>query len=193
MLPNFFMPKSPKEMYQAIAKNLPKNTGKTLDQWIDLVNKKGPKEREEQIDWLKIKHNLGNGQAKTIVKMMHEGLADYDEDDLMKHHFNRDKDYQKPIYEKIVGIIKKWGRHTIAVNKTYISLIKNQQFALVKTTKESLVIAVPGQAVRAAKSKDFIPAKNLGSSKITHKVVLNDVSDLNDGVMKVLRASYDKS
>lgn len=187
------MPKTQNEIYLAIAKKLPKNTGKTLEQWIDLVKKKCPEEREEQIDWLKIKHNLTNGQAKTIVKMMHEGLADYDEDDLMKHHFNRDKDYQKPIYEKIIGTIKKWGRHTVAVNKTYISLIKNEQFALVKTTKENLVIAVPGQAVRAAKNKDFIPAKNLGSSKITHKVVLNDVSDLDEGVMKVLKASYDKS
>src|SRR6185503_21189102 len=111
------MPKSPKEMYQAIAKNLPKNTGKTLDQWIDLVNKKGPKEREEQIDWLKIKHNLGNGQAKTIVKMMHEGLADYDEDELMHKHFNNGKDYQKPIFEKIISAVKKFGKQNIAVNK----------------------------------------------------------------------------
>src|SRR5882762_3196344 len=101
MLPKNFMPKTPKEMYAAIVKNLPKNSGKNLEQWMELVKKKGPEDRKEQVDWLKIKHNLGNGQAKTIVKMMHEGLADYDEEDLMKHHFNKDKDYQKPIYEKI--------------------------------------------------------------------------------------------
>lgn len=192
MLPKNFMPRSPKEMYAAIVKNLPKNTGKTLEQWMDLVKRKGPEERKEQVDWLKIKHNLGNGQAKTIVKMMHEGLADYDEEELMKKHFNNGKDYQKPIFEKLVSAVRKFGKQNIAVNKTYLSLIRNQQFALVKTTKEGLVVGVHGSAVRSAKSKDFVPSKNLGSEKITHKIVLNDVSDVTDSVMKVLRASYDK-
>ena len=187
------MPKSPKEMYEAIAKNLPKHTGKTLDQWMELVKRKGPKERKDQVDWLRIKYNLGGGQAKTIVKMMHEGLADYDEEELMKKHFNNGKDYQKPIFEKLISSVKKFGGQNIAVNKTYLSLVKNQQFALVKTTKEGLVIGVPGTAVRSARSKDFMPSKNLGSEKITHKIVLNDVSDVTDSVMKVLKASYDRS
>jgi hypothetical protein len=183
--------KSPKEMHEGIVNHLPKNTGKTLDQWMELVKKKGPEDRKEQVEWLKVKCNLDNVQAKTIVKMMHEGLADYDEDDLMKQHFNNDKVYQKPIFEKMIAFIKKFGKLSISVNKTYLSLRNNQQFALVKTSKDGLIIGVPGAAVKSAKSKEFIPAKNLGSDKITHKIVMNDVTDVNDDVVKVLKASYD--
>lgn len=186
------MPKSPAEMYEAVARNLHKNTGKTLEQWIEVVKKSGPKDRKEKVEWLKTKHQLGNGQASTITKMMYEGMSDYDVDSLMEVHFNGNKDYQKPIYDKIAASLKKWGDHKIAVNKTYLSLIHHQQFAIIKTTKDGMIIGVPAMAVKAAKNKEFKASKNLGSEKITHRLLLNDISDLSDGVMRVLKASYDK-
>jgi len=186
------MPKTPAEMYAALVRNLQKNTGKTLEQWIETVKKSGPTDRKNQVEWLKTKHALGNGQAKTITKMMYEGMSDYDEESLMEGHFTNGKDYQKPVYDKIMAAVKKWGDHKLAVNKTYLSLIHHHQFAIVKTTKTGLVIGVPKVAVKAAKNKEFISAKNLGGEKITHKIVVQDVSDLSDGVMKVLKASYDK-
>ncbi|MCY7409450.1 MAG: DUF5655 domain-containing protein, partial [Chitinophagales bacterium] len=152
-----------------------------------------PKERKDRIAWLQTKHNLGGGQAGTIVRMMYEGLNDYDESELIKVHFQNGKEYQKDIYNKLLMNVKKFGPHKIAVNKTYFSLIGKVQFAIVKTTKDGMVIGVNAKAVKDAKSKDFIPAKNLGSDKITHKIILNDESELNTSVIKVLKASYDKN
>ncbi len=186
------MPKSPAEMQEAIVRNLQKNTGKTLEQWIEVVKKSGPLDRREKITWLKTKHQLGSGIAATITKMMYEGMSDYDVDTLMQLHFSGSKDYQKPIYDKIAASLKKWGVHKIAVNKTYLSLIHNQQFAIVKTTKDGLAIGVPEVAVKFTKNKEFKPTKNLGSDRITHKLLLNDLSELTDGVMRVLKASYDR-
>ena len=161
MLPIFSrMPKSPKEMYEAIARNLEKNTGKSLDQWKELVKKKAPKDRKQKVQWLQIKHGLGSGQAGTIVKMMYEGLDDYDEDELMKQHFNNGKEYLKPLYDKIITSLKKQGHVKISVNKTYLSLSNSQQFALIKSTKDGLVIGVPAAAVKAVKNKEFKPTKN---------------------------------
>ncbi|MFI5135588.1 MAG: DUF5655 domain-containing protein [Chitinophagales bacterium] len=184
------MPKSPKEMYEAIIKNLEKKTGKSLDQWKELVKKKGPRARKEQVQWLQIKHGLGGGQAGTIVKMMYEGLDDYDEAELMKQHFNNGKEYLKPIYDQVLINLKKLGKLKVAVNKTYLSLSNTEQFALVKTTKDGLVIGIPRAALKGTKNKEFKLAKNLGSDKITHKITLVEESDLNDGVMKVLKKAY---
>ena len=186
------MPKSPAEMYEAIARNLYKNTGKTLEQWIETVKKSGPKDRKAQLEWLKTKHVLGNGQAGTITKMMYEGLSDYDVEELMKNHFKNGKEYQKPVYERIMMSVKRWGDHKLAVNKTYLSLIHHFQFAVLKTTKEGLVIGVPAIAIKTTRNKEFIPAKNLASERITHKIVVQDVNDLSDGLMRVLKTSYEK-
>ena len=43
-------PTSPREMLQAIARNLPNRTGKTLEQWARMVKTKGPKQSTWQGD-----------------------------------------------------------------------------------------------------------------------------------------------
>ena len=40
------MPKSPKEMGEAIARNLPAKTGRTFEQWVALLKKDGPDNRK---------------------------------------------------------------------------------------------------------------------------------------------------
>ncbi len=192
MLPKFFMLKSQREKLEAVAKKLSRNSGKTMEQWMELVRKKGPGEKSEQVDWLKINHALSAEQAKVVVKMMHEGLADYDEDDLMKH-FPKSKEYLKPIYDKVISSMKKRGQFTVAVNKTYLSLVNSHQFAILKSSKEGLIIAVQGTAVRTAKSKNFDRVKNSGSKKITHKILLNDVTEVNEDLLKVLTVALKKN
>ena len=60
-------PTSPREMLQAIARNLPNRTGKTLEQWARLVKTKGPKTTRERIAWLRKHHSLGGPTAAVIV------------------------------------------------------------------------------------------------------------------------------
>lgn len=187
------MPETSTERYESISRILEKNTGKSLVHWMEVVKKSGPKDKKYKEEWLRTKHKLSSRLAKMIVKKLYEGMPGVDIDDLMIPHFNGNKDYQKAMYEKIVTALKRWGEHKIAINKTYVSLFHRHQFAILKTTKEGMIIGVPAAGVKAARNKEFRPAKNLGSEKITHKIVVNDVTDLSDGVMRVLKASYEKS
>jgi hypothetical protein len=187
------MTKTSADLDEATLRNLQKNTGKTVQQWMDLILQSAPKEQKDHLEWLKKKHGLGSGEAMIITKMINYGVADYDPIKLMKSHFNGEKDYQKPIFDKIAAVLKNWGPHKIAVNKTSLSLIHNHQFAILKTTKSGMIIGVPGAAVKSAKNKDFISTKNLGSDRITHKLIVNDVSELLNNVLQVLKASYDMS
>ncbi len=54
------MPKTPREMREAIIRNLPKNTGKTFEEWLALLKKHGPKDPKEARVWLKEEHGLGH-------------------------------------------------------------------------------------------------------------------------------------
>jgi hypothetical protein len=82
------------------------------------------------------------------------------------------------------------GAVKVTVNKTYLSLSNKNQFAILKSTKDGLVIGVPTRAVKAVKNKEFAATKNLGSDKITHKVLLVEEGDFTEGMMKVLKAAY---
>ncbi|MCH2021958.1 MAG: DUF4287 domain-containing protein [Saprospiraceae bacterium] len=64
---------SPKDMENAIIKNLPEKTGKSIDEWIKflVVNKSHADKKEIKI-YLKEKHKIGHFQAQTIVKYFFE-------------------------------------------------------------------------------------------------------------------------
>ena len=61
------MGKSPKEMADAIVKNLPEKTGKSLDEWLTILAGSGPVSKKERIVWLKTEHELGHVTAQVIA------------------------------------------------------------------------------------------------------------------------------
>ena len=59
---------SPQEMETAIIKNLPEKTGKSLEQWVELLAKENLSDKKEQMSLLKETHGVGHFQAQTIIK-----------------------------------------------------------------------------------------------------------------------------
>ncbi|HIN92493.1 MAG TPA: DUF4287 domain-containing protein [Alphaproteobacteria bacterium] len=59
---------SPQEMETAIIKNLPEKTGKSLEQWVELLAKANLSNKKEQMTLLKKTHGVGHFQAQTIIK-----------------------------------------------------------------------------------------------------------------------------
>ena len=54
-------------MVQNWITDLPEKTGRTLDEWIALVQKKGPAGEKERRAWLKAEHKLGTNSATWIA------------------------------------------------------------------------------------------------------------------------------
>src|SRR5436309_14117478 len=76
-MPKTASPKKKKQLYSVhpgvamvqdwIAK-LPEKTGRSLEEWIDLVQKSGPADEKERREWLKKEHNLGTNSAWWIAE-----------------------------------------------------------------------------------------------------------------------------
>ena len=58
----------PKEMEQAIIKNLTEKTGRSLEGWFLILKECGLSEKAELKEHLKKVHSVGHFQAQTIVK-----------------------------------------------------------------------------------------------------------------------------
>ena len=54
-------------MTQTWVQTLPEKTGRSLEEWIRLVQEKGPPTEPERRDWLKEKHGMGHGHANALV------------------------------------------------------------------------------------------------------------------------------
>ena len=59
---------SPQQMNDAIIQNLKLKTGRTLEEWIDIVEKSSTSEKKEIIASLKEEYGLGHFQAQTVYK-----------------------------------------------------------------------------------------------------------------------------
>ncbi|MCZ4410450.1 DUF4287 domain-containing protein [Cryomorphaceae bacterium 1068] len=60
---------TPREMENAIVKNLKDKTGKSLEEWIALLANQSLSDKKEMNAFLKEKHQVGHFQAQTIVKL----------------------------------------------------------------------------------------------------------------------------
>jgi hypothetical protein len=67
---------SPKEMENAIVKNLPEKTGKSMDEWIRVLLEENNPSKNEMKECLKEKYKVGHFQAQTIVKFFLEQKAE---------------------------------------------------------------------------------------------------------------------
>ncbi|MBK6425356.1 MAG: DUF4287 domain-containing protein [Blastocatellia bacterium] len=47
---------------------LPSKTGRSLDEWLELIRTKGPATEAERRDWLKAKHGLGTNSASWLAE-----------------------------------------------------------------------------------------------------------------------------
>jgi hypothetical protein len=116
------MPKSPKEMGEAIARNLPAKTGRTYEEWVALAKKQKIATRSELVAWLKSRHKLGTVTANFIAADAtgQSIVAEYsDEGALLDGMYSGEKAGLRPIYDELTRAGRKLGKDvTLTVCKT---------------------------------------------------------------------------
>jgi hypothetical protein len=138
---------------QTMIENLHKNTGKTLDQWIDIVKKQNIAKHGEIIKYLKDNHGLTHGFANLIAhksKGSDADSAENQEDLIVKQYLG--KENFKPLYDKLIKEISKFGKDIeIAPKNTYVSLRRKKQFAILNPatkTRFEIGINLKGQEAK---------------------------------------------
>ena len=58
----------PKSMEKAMLKNMVKKTGKTIEEWVGIVNEQNFIDNKDMVKFLKEEHSVGHFYAHLIVK-----------------------------------------------------------------------------------------------------------------------------
>ena len=177
---------------QTMIENLYKNTGKTLEQWIDLVRKQNFAKHGEIIKFLKEKHEFTHGFANLVAHKANETDAGSKEnqDDLIKKQYHG-KEHLKPIYDKLITAIHAFGSDIeVAPKNTYVSLRRKKQFAILNPatkTRFEIGINLKGQEPQGK----LVPEKP--NAMCSHKINVADLNDIDNEVMNWLKAAYDNA
>lgn len=173
--------------------NLKLNTGKTLEQWIDIVKKERLIKHGEIIKFLKDNHGFTHGFANLVAhktKGSDAGSAE-NPDSLIESQY-KGKEHFKPLYDKLMGEIKAFGEDVqIAPKKIYVSLRRKKQFAILQpATKSRFEIGIN---LKGQEPKGKLEAARSSNSMCTHQINLSDTGDIDQEVINWLKYAYENA
>lgn len=179
--------------FKTMIDNLEKNTGKTLEQWIEIVNKNEFAKHGEIVNFLKSEYSIGHGFANLIAhksKGTDAGSAD-DSGELIEKQY-KGKEHLRPVYDKLMSEILKFGNDIeISPKNAYVSLRRKKQFALLQPaakTRFEIGLIIKGQEPDGI--LEVIPAAN---AMCSHKINIANVSDISDEVIGWIKVAYEKA
>lgn len=103
-------------MVQTIMAGMKQKTGRSVEEWIHLVQKEGPADEEERRAWLKDKHGLGTNYAWWIAEKSVGKGADSSPETYLKQAdkyvvdmFSGAKAGLRPVYDALLKLAGAWA------------------------------------------------------------------------------------
>lgn len=173
--------------------NLHKNTGKSLEQWTDIVKMENFAKHGEVIKFLKDKHGLTHGFANLIAHKAKGSDADSAENqnDLIELQY-KGKEHFKPLYDKLLCEIKVFGEDfEIAPKNAYVSLRRKKQFAILQpATKTRFEIGI---ILKGQEPQGKLEAINTPNAMCSHRINLSELKDIDKEVIGWLKVAYNNA
>ncbi len=187
-------------MVRKWADELPAKTGRTLDQWAELVRQAGLETRNERVAWLKTKHKFGSNAAWQIAEYAVDSHTwDGDPGVYLKQAaahvdamFAGPKAALRPIFDRLMKEGRKLGKDVkICPCKTIVPFYRKRVFAEVKPatrTRVDLSFAL-GDAAFTGRLQRNPRAKS--DDRLKHQIALASVADIDAEVLGWLAAAYE--
>jgi predicted transport protein len=177
---------------QTMIANLNEKTGKSLEEWIDIVRGEKFDKHGQIVKYLKEVRGFTHGFANLVAHKAKESDAGSVENkaDLIASQY-KGKEHFKPIYDKLIKTIQSFGSDIeIAPKKAYVSLRRKKQFAILNPatkTRFEIGINLKGQT----------PQGQLEAEKpnamCSHKINLSSIDDVDDEILEWIKAAYEKA
>jgi len=177
---------------QTMIDNLHRNTGKTLEEWIDIVKKQHFAKHGEILKFLKEQHEFTYGFANLVAHKANETDAGSVEnsDDLIAVQY-KGKEHYKAVYDILIADIKTFGNDIeIAPKNAYVSLRRKKQFATLQpATKTRFEI---GLNLKGQEPTGKLEAEK-PNSMCSHKIKISDINEIDNEVMHWIKTAYDNA
>ncbi|MFN0111513.1 MAG: DUF4287 domain-containing protein [Blastocatellia bacterium] len=179
---------------QTMIQNLKEKTGKSLEDWVKIAKASKLEKHGEIVKFLKTEHELGHGYANlvalTLKSQSEEGKAAAD--DPVAAQYAGEKAGLKPVYDALVSAVGKFGSDIeISPKKTYVSLRRNKQFALIQpTTKTRVDVGINLKGVAEA---GRLEASGSFNSMVSHRVRVESAKDVDKELIGWLKAAYEQA
>ncbi len=174
----------------AMIENLKEKTGHSLDEWKALISKQKFSKHGEIVKFLKEEHKVTHGYASEIaLKVLGSDAASASDTDQLIESQYKGKEHLKPLYDKLIKEIQKFGGDfEIAPKKTYVSLKRKKQFIILNPASK-LRFEV-GFNLKGVEPKGKLEAEK-PNGICSHKINLADIKAIDKEVIDWIRMAFD--
>jgi Domain of unknown function (DUF5655)/Domain of unknown function (DUF4287) len=183
-------------------RNIQGKTGKTLAQLAQALAASGAAKHAEKRQWLMDRFKLGYGDANTVVTVIGQGITEVPGDaagmaaasataagdDPLAAIYTGPKAALLPLHEAVMNLVRGFGEFEEAPKKTYVSLRRKKQFAMVgPATKTALELGINHKSLPEHERLKAMPPG--GMCQYTTRI--SGVGEIDPTLAGWLKAAYD--
>jgi predicted transport protein len=179
---------------QVMIDNMPEKTGKSLPDWFKVLESAKLDKHGEILKLLKGTYAVTHGYANTISSLYRQQASGGPPSDekLIDQQYAGAKSALRPVYEAILAAVSQFGSDIeIAPKKTYVSLRRKKQFAIVHAATKGRVDL--GLNLKEIRPTDRLEAGRIFSGMCTHRVKMTSPTDVDAAVISWLKQAYDQA
>jgi hypothetical protein len=183
-------------MEAGYAKNLFERTGKTMEEWVEIVKRSGPPTEKERRAWLKDVLGFTTNYAWWVAERA-EGrgsAAQYDPEALVEALFAGGKAGLRPLYDRLLALGLKLGPDVkVCPCQTMVPFYRKHVFAQIKpTTRTRIDFGLALAKVDKPMPERLIDTGGLAKKdRITHRFALQAATDIDKEVEKWFKIAYE--
>jgi hypothetical protein len=188
-------------LVQSMIAEMKKKTGRSLEEWLKLVNQKGPAGQKERAAWLKKEHGMGTNYAMWIAERSlgkGEGIGNAEEylqhaKDNVEEMFSGPKQHLRIIYDEILKYALTMGPDIrVSPCATIVPIYRKHVIAQIKPTTRTRIDL--GLALKNAKAlKRLINTGGFEKKdRITHRIELSKPEDFDSEARRWMKVAYDE-
>jgi hypothetical protein len=176
--------------------NIEKRTGRTLDELARIVKDSGLTKHGEVRDMLKRALGMGHGDANALIHYVFQSVRAFAPaaqggiDAEVDRIYSGPKAALRPIHDKVMAAIEPFGPFDIAPKKTYLSLRRRKQFAMVGPATNTRVEV--GLNMKGVAGTSRLEALAPGGM-CQYKVRLTGPAEVDKELVAWIRRAYDES
>ena len=187
------------KMVQGWIETLPAKTGRSLEQWIALVEKAGPKDTAGRREWLGKKHGLGTNAAWWMADRAEgKGLEDSDPaaylaaaEKYVEAQYAGKKSALRPIYDALLDLGLAVAKDVRACPcKSMVPLYRNHVFAEIKPTTRTRVDLGFALGDTQTPKRLVDTGGSQKKDRITRRISITSTKDIDAEVKRWLKAAY---
>lgn len=182
--------------------SLPAKTGRSLEQWLQLIRTEGPPDAEGRRAWLKANHGMGTNQAWWFVERVDGGRPQDDDPEAylqaaaeyVETMYSGPKASHRPIHDRLLESALGLGDDVrVCPCTTTVPLFRRHVFAQIKPSTRTRIDL--GLALKGADYEGHGRLIDTGGlakkDRITHRIALGSADEIDAEVIRWLRTAYE--